>query len=223
MGDRKGAGDVVAARVCALLDVTSTHVMRHGGTLAVLALVALAPPMRGGAFPPECPTMELAVRRLEPPPQPYVEFCGRNPGHCELTGTAVLDWSPALGAALAAVNAAVNADVRFLSDPECWGLEDYWTYPAFGRGDCEDYALEKRRRLVAEGLPSAALTMAILHHREEYFPHAVLTVETDAGTWVLDNLHDAPICWADLPYRWEQRERPDGQWARFVRDDRPDR
>jgi predicted transglutaminase-like cysteine proteinase len=33
---------------------------------------------------------------------------------------------------------------------------------------------------------------------------------------VLDNLHDEPMCWDALPYRYARRERPDGLWTRFA-------
>ena len=70
---------------------------------------------------------------------------------------------------------------------------------------------------MAAGLPSAALTMAVVYHREAYFLHAVLLAETEAGTFVLDNLDDALLCWDTPPWRWDLRERPDGQWTRFAR------
>ena len=57
--------------------------------------------------------------------------------------------------------------------------------------------------------------MAIVHHEFQFFPHAVLLVETDTGTWVLDNLNDEITCWSAVPYRYERRERPDGLWIRY--------
>lgn len=183
--------------------------------LGVLAGLFLVPSGLGAGT--VCTALELPVRRLEPPPSQYVDFCERHPGDCTLQGADTLVWTPALAALLASVNLAVNTEVRFMSDPDYWGMEEYWSYPEKGYGDCEDYALEKRCRLIAEGLPSAALTIAIVHHVEEFFPHAILLVETGAGTFALDNLHPEPMCWSDLPYRWERRERPDGQWTRFER------
>lgn len=161
--------------------------------------------------------MDLAVARVQPPLSQYVDFCRRHPEACALEGAAVLPGTPEVQALLAEVNAAVNAEIAFMSDPDCWGVEELWSFPDTGVGDCEDYALEKRRRLVAAGLPSAALTMAVVYHREGYFLHAVLLAETEAGTFVLDNLSDALLCWDAPPYRWDLRERPDGQWSRFVR------
>lgn len=165
--------------------------------------------------PAACSILDLPARRLEPPPVQYADFCLRQPEACILTGLPVLGNTPNLWALLSDVNSAVNAEFQLVSDPECLGLEEFWSYPQKGQGDCEDFALEKRRRLVGLGVPSASLTMAIVHHRTELFPHALLLVETDVGTWALDNLYDALQCWNALPYRFERRERTDGLWVRF--------
>jgi predicted transglutaminase-like cysteine proteinase len=114
------------------------------------------------------------------------------------------------------INRAVNAEIALVPDMPGERGEECWEFPARGEGDCEDFALEKRRRLVAEGVPSAALTMAIVHHEVQFFPHAILLAETTRGTWVLDNLHDELVCWDAVPYRYERRERPDGMWERYV-------
>ncbi len=128
---------------------------------------------------------------------------------------AVIDWELSRSL-LERINREVNAAVALTSDVAEYGLEECWRFPVDGAGDCEDFALEKRRLLAAAGLPSAALTMAIVHHEVQFFPHAVLLAETTGGTWVLDNLADELMCWDALPYRYERRERPDGQWVRYV-------
>lgn len=145
----------------------------------------------------------------------YRQFCEANPGHCILIGESVFEWTQETAAAIEAVNREVNAGIRLEPDWEWLGMEDLWCYPADGVGDCEDFALEKRRRLVALGFPGAALTVAIVHHRERFFAHTVLLAETTAGTLVLDNLDDALQCWDAVPYRYERREGLDGRWIRY--------
>jgi predicted transglutaminase-like cysteine proteinase len=173
----------------------------------------LPAPLRPGA--PDCTRLDLPVARTEPPPSQYADFCAREPGACALSGAAVLPWTPELQTALSGVNRAVNARVALVPDADR-GQEERWDFPVGCEGDCEDFALEKRRILVAAGLPSAALTMAIVHHRTRFFPHAVLLAETTAGTFVLDDLRDEPACWSATPYRFERRERPDGSWDRYM-------
>lgn len=132
-----------------------------------------------------------------------------------MTGSDMLEWTEAARLALTDVNRTVNAEIRFMPDPEWQGYEDVWSYPLAGHGDCEDFALEKRRRLVESGLPRAAMTLAIVHHKTLFFPHVILLAETSAGTMVLDNLRDELACWDAVPFNYETRERPDGRWIRF--------
>jgi predicted transglutaminase-like cysteine proteinase len=69
--------------------------------------------------------------------------------------------------------------------------------------------------LLARELPRAAFTMAFVHHKKEMFAHSVLPVETNAGTFVLDNLTGDILLSNQAPYNYEARERGDGKWDRF--------
>ena len=99
------------------------------------------------------------------------------------------------------VHDSVNAEITYQIDYEQWKENDVWSHPdpIKRRGDCEDYALEKRRRLMNMGFPPSALLVAIVEVGEfakspEGSPvvgvmrqsHAVLLVKTDAGEIVLD-------------------------------------
>jgi predicted transglutaminase-like cysteine proteinase len=111
---------------------------------------------------------------------------------------------------LRAVNDQVNGTMRATSDIQAYGIADYWNDPVLVRGvrgDCEDFALEKRRLLVEHGVPAAALSIAIVRTRlgEE---HAVLVVTTDAGDFVLDNLTYDVRPWRRAGYTWISRQGP---------------
>lgn len=193
--------------------------LRNFASYYLLAILASAASLAvAGEATIRCAPLTLPVAATGPPPGPYLEFCERNPGACSLTGDAVIPWTGDTRDRLSRINREVNDAVEFLPDPQNSGREDVWSYPEPENcyGDCEDFALEKRRRLVGEGVPSAALTMAIVFHETQLFPHAVLLAETEAGTWVLDNLHDELLCWDAVPYFYTRREQPDGSWARFV-------
>jgi len=99
----------------------------------------------------------------------------------------------------------VNAHVKPVSDMEHWGVIDQWDYPADGKGDCEDYALFKRKILMDEGFPRQALLMTVVkdEHNEG---HAILTVRTNAGEFVLDNLNDEAKPWDRTGYRFVKRQ-----------------
>ena len=154
-----------------------------------VSVVAIATPAITQDWP-RCMPLAVPVAYIEDAPEPYRDFCIRNEGSCDLSGPEELEWTADLGMLLQETNTAVNGSVVFIPDPENSGLEESWDYPDDGRGDCEDFVLEKRRLLVAAGLPSASLTCGIAFHQVQLFPHAVLFVETAAGTFVLDNLHD---------------------------------
>lgn len=183
--------------------------------------LALLPIEATLAQEPPCGPLRLQIQKVEPPPTQYREFCGIWPRQCTLRGDDVVPLDAMILERLSAVNRAVNREIVLLADINCQGRLEVWSLPEDGYGDCEDVALEKRRRLALAGFPSAALTMAIVHHRERFFAHAVLLVETDGGTFVLDNQTDRILCWASAPYEFERRERPDGDWVRFLRPNRP--
>lgn len=109
------------------------------------------------------------------------------------------------------VNQTVNREVKKASDLDLYGMPEYWSLPRLvdGKlyGDCEDYALEKRRRLIAAGVPESALSLAVaVTARGE--SHAVLMISLKSGDMVLDNLTPWATPWEDLNYRWVQRQVP---------------
>ena len=109
------------------------------------------------------------------------------------------------------VNQSVNREVKKASDLDLYGQPEYWALPRMvdGKlyGDCEDYALEKRRQLIAAGVPASALSLAVaVTARGE--GHAVLMISLKSGDWVLDNLTPWATPWEDLNYHWVERQVP---------------
>lgn len=76
-----------------------------------------------------------------------------------------------------------------------------WDYASDGRGSCVQYAMEKRRALMALGWPASSLRLATATTRQG-IGHLVLIANTTAGDLVLDNLSRDVMPWNDLPYRW---------------------
>jgi len=99
----------------------------------------------------------------------------------------------------------VNATIKSMPDFEHWGVEDLWSFAEDGYGDCEDYQLVKRRRLVAAGFPRRALRMTAVID-EDGAPHAVMMVRTNQGDFILDNKHNAVLPWRRTGYIYLQRE-----------------
>ena len=140
-------------------------------------------------------------------PYGWVEFCSRYRSECADDDRAAqpIDLTPAVMRKIQRINAAVNKSVAPVSDMDHWGVVDQWDYPADGKGDCEDYALLKRRMLLDEGFPRQALLMTVVKEANGD-GHAVLTVKTNRGEFVLDNLGDEVKAWNKTPYRFVKRQ-----------------
>ena len=143
-------------------------------------------------------------------PAGYGQLCQRHPDLCDLNGAAAAE-APSLEMTadrfglLARVNSQVNRRITYRNDREVYGVAEHWT-PADRVGDCEDYALTKLTELLAEGIPRNVMRLASARQRSGV-PHAVLTIRTDRGVYVLDNNYDYVVPWEQLGYRnwrWEQ-------------------
>jgi predicted transglutaminase-like cysteine proteinase len=145
----------------------------------------------------------------------HYEFCQREPQECrqKTPKQAPVELTRKLWAAMIEINNAVNASVSPRTDMEMWGKEEVWSYPT-NIGDCEDYALEKRRRLMALGVPAGDLLMTVARQKNGD-GHAVLTVRTSHGDFILDNLEQRVLAWSDTEYTYlkRQSERNSGAWV----------
>jgi len=178
---------------------------------AGFAAAAETPAVQGAAVPRH---LKLTIRKVVKAPAFYVDFCARYPGDCDLSGPGKIPMTPDIWRTLNTVNRVVNDAFKLIPDKEhTYGVhEEYWDYLDPGYGDCEDFALEKRRRLVQLGLPRGAMRMATAFHKEMLYPHAILLVETNQGTLVLDQEAASVQYWDERPLMYERRERQDGRW-----------
>lgn len=145
----------------------------------------------------------------------HYEFCKANAAECSVRskGVGPEQLTQALLDELKAVNASVNHTVKPMNDLDLYGKDEVWAYPD-GAGDCEDYVLEKRRELNERGLSYANLLITVVRKRDGE-GHAVLTVRTDGGDLVLDNLTDKVKDWSDTGYRFLKRQSSEhsGRWV----------
>lgn len=145
----------------------------------------------------------------------HYEFCERNPAECSIrsTKTGPLRLTPAIWEALIDVNNLVNLTVTPRTDEEIWGREEVWSYPD-RVGDCEDYVLEKQRKLMELGVPATDALITVVR-QPSGAGHAVLTVRTDLGDFILDNLEARVMAWADTDYTYLKRQsaRNSGEWV----------
>lgn len=142
------------------------------------------------------------------PPRGWTRFCDRSPEDCAPEAPA-RPWAraqltDAIWTDLVEMNRAVNYGYAPRTDQEIYGVSDYWTLPGVF-ADCEDYVLEKRRRLLEAGWPPESLLIGVVRGTQSPY-HAVLIVRTDAGEFVLDNLTDSVLGWRETGYEWVIRQ-----------------
>ena len=108
----------------------------------------------------------------------------------------------------ATVNTKVNRQTPAVEDLRQYGQEEYWSLPSRRGGDCEDFALLKKKILISEyGVPGHQLLMAtVLDHRLQR--HAVLVLRTSRGDFVLDNLDNKIRHWTQTRYTFLKLQNP---------------
>jgi predicted transglutaminase-like cysteine proteinase len=176
-----------------------------GGLLAAAILAVSASPLAAQVDTGRT----MAVTGPTSPPVGFVQFCRQHLADCTATYYArpTVALTRARWDQLIAINADVNRAVEPMTDQENYGVTEYWTYPVNGRGDCEDYVLEKRRRLIALGWPAGALLVTVVRDTNND-GHAVLSVLSDKGDYVLDNQNPKVLAWNETVYRYIKRQSP---------------
>ncbi|MGF1651559.1 MAG: transglutaminase-like cysteine peptidase [Hyphomicrobiaceae bacterium] len=176
-------------------------VVRFGGLIAAVFLVGTAE-----AEANQSETRFMRVFGTVSAPFGFVDFCHRHPAECRTSSpeTARFDATPLRLAELDRINRSVNASVIPATDLEIYGVTEYWTFPG-QYGDCEDYAILKRRLLIDRGWPASALLLTVVRD-EEGEGHAVLTARTLQGDFILDNKTDDLKVWTDTNYHYIMRQ-----------------
>ncbi len=141
----------------------------------------------------------LPLAEAAAPPRGLARLCATDPGYCaEPAGGAVtrLEANEALFILLERVNRETNRALHYRSDRRQHGAADVWSRPGVGRaGDCEDYVLAKRERLLRAGVSPHALSVAAVHSRETGFHAVLVALERDMTirTLILSALRDAGV------------------------------
>jgi predicted transglutaminase-like cysteine proteinase len=175
--------------------------------LILAATPSAAAPLRSTIVPP---STAIPSDGTAAPTKAGVIFCTHLPKECatdrrepEMLTLTSRTWKLVNRIAL-----DVNRTIRPVTDMHHFGINDVWTYPDDGMGDCEDIQLEKRRRFVAAGLPKRPFRLAVVID-ETNSGHMVLMMRTDRGDYVFDNKTNAVLPWADTGYIFVKREGDD--------------
>jgi predicted transglutaminase-like cysteine proteinase len=153
------------------------------------------------------PAKYIVVGAVTKSPIGWVEFCVEYKPECNTKASTPRDvvLSAKAWADMVKVNAWVNDNIKPVTDLEHWGVVERWNYPDDGQGDCEDYVLLKRRMLMQAGWPREALLITVVRDKKGD-GHAVLTVKTDHGEFVLDNQEAQVLPWTKTGYHFVKRQ-----------------
>ena len=137
----------------------------------------------------------------------WVDFCQRHPEECQDNDQVAQDinLTPEALRKISHINLQVNKSIDPITDQDQWGVIDQWDFPSQGRGDCEDYALLKRQKLIESGFPKSALLLTVVKEQNGD-GHSVLTLKTDRGDYILDNLNNQVKPWNKTNYRFVKRQ-----------------
>ena len=149
------------------------------------------------------------------PPIGYLDFCSRGEEECKFASgkEETLSLTTEAWGHLQQINQYVNARIRPATDIANYGVIDYWAYPV-DSGDCEDYVLLKKRYLSQVGVNADQLLITVVLD-ENNEGHAVLTIPTDKGDYVLDNRRNEILRWDQTGYTFlkRQSQQQSNQWV----------
>jgi predicted transglutaminase-like cysteine proteinase len=172
------------------------------GAAVVAAALVISPASAASERP-----LFITVGSTARAPIGWIEFCSEYAGECNTRPIEARDvvltakaWKD-----MVRINRWVNDSIKPITDLEHWGVVERWNYPDDGYGDCEDYVLLKRRMLMQAGWPRQALLITVVRDRRGD-GHAVLTVKTDRGEFILDNQNEEILLWSDTGYRFVKRQ-----------------
>jgi predicted transglutaminase-like cysteine proteinase len=135
-------------------------------------------------------------------PFSFVKFCLDYPSDCpKSAGPRRVRLTSGRMAELSSVNRAVNASIR--PRPDTSTLR-YWRLDV-DAGDCNSFAVQKRHELIRRGWPAAALALTVAKTARGE-GHLVVTVRTNQGDLVLDNLKSNIVPWQKAGYQWIMRQ-----------------
>ena len=186
------------------MQVNCTRLIAAGFAVAAAIAAALAmPAAHAGNERPLFVGLGASAR----PPIGWVEFCSEYPRECDGKVLEARDvvLTPKAWKDVVRINKTVNEQVKPMTDLEHWGVVERWSYPDDGYGDCEDYVLLKRKLLMQAGWPRQALLITVVRDQKGE-GHAVLTVKTDKGEFILDNQEDQILLWSETGYRFVKRQ-----------------
>jgi len=181
-----------------------------GFVVAMMAMFA----MSTAATPASTNNLSMVTGAATSQPIGHYDFCQSHRNECGPNrNVSPAEMSEAKWGMVRSVNTMVNNNITPMTDKEIYGKDEVWAYPTTA-GDCEDFALLKRRILIQRGISPANLLLTVVR-KPDGEGHAVLTLRTSNGDFVLDNLASNVKPWFDTPYSFIKRQSSNnaGRWV----------
>lgn len=122
-------------------------------------------------------------------PAGHFNYCKRGGKHCgNQKAYAPVQMTSNSWKKVRSINAHANRKIKPATDMETRGVAEYWEV-ARRQGDCEDYSMFKRSKLMSAGFKPSQLPLAKVRLRNGQ-AHVVLVVRTTEGDFALNNLTD---------------------------------
>lgn len=180
---------------------------RRAGAAALAVLFGMAATMPAMAIDARRPSADIIPIRAEVTAPPGAQgICAMYDWACAKTNRTIL-VDDALMQTVRAVNSRANRSIRPISDFNQYRVMERWSLPTARGGDCEDYALYKKRELIRAGIPAEQLLIAVVLDRKRQ-PHAVLILRTGTQDLVLDNMNSRILPWQKTGYTFLRLQNP---------------
>lgn len=148
----------------------------------------------------------IKIVAASPPPSGAQQLCRQYNWACSTKASVSLSSKKEMQI-IQRVNRQVNASTREVTDQSQYRTAERWALPTSRGGDCEDFALLKKRDLIRAGVdPNKLLIATVLDAKRN--SHAVLVYRSAAGDLVLDNLTNKIKPWSDTRYLFLRMQNP---------------
>jgi predicted transglutaminase-like cysteine proteinase len=159
----------------------------------------------------------LKARMTVSSPAGAKDLCQRYAWACQRSSAAPVRISGSQLDYAISLNRQINRQVRSISDLAQYGVVEHWALPTARGGDCEDFALLKKKMLIEAGLDPQMLLIATVLDRSRN-AHAVLVMRTAQGDFILDNLRDDVKHWSRTGYTYLRMQDPSDprRWSAVI-------
>jgi predicted transglutaminase-like cysteine proteinase len=156
-------------------------------------------------YSPAVASSRMKTGEITTVPVGHYDYCRRYPRECTQNKPSFQVKLGDVWELLNEVNTLVNTLITPIDDIDLWGMEEFWEYPHDLKGECEEYVLMKRRMLIEAGIPANALLITVVFTTANK-GHGVLTVVTNRGDFILDNISPRIVRWDQTLYWYFKRQ-----------------